>query len=348
MEQMNVVLALNQTLPYEFHWTTGKIIILPLTVLLVLLAIVGNGLVIISWILHSYLRTPSNALLVSLSVTDLLVAIFGISLTLQDQLLGSWKIGETMCFIWIFSNFGITFVSSMHLVLIAVDRYRILFHGVSYLQSRTIKSALRPVLYLWLFAVALMSPLYLDWNGTVHYGQHPKLPEGSLDCQSRRISSWRLLLILNFIGFPSVALVLLYYNIYKELKRRFRKSLASYNPGEDTAAINLSSKESGKDELASDSIVQDVMTRKTEVVAEKERKAAKTLGFLVVAFLVCWTPYFTVVIASVINPNISKSFFHFARIMGAINSGINPLIYAVSSGDFRRGFRQTLTKSWCR
>jgi len=235
-------------------------------------------------------------------------------------------------------------VSSFHLVLIAVDRYRILFQGISYLQSRTIKSALIPVIYLWLYAIALMSPMYLDWEGTVHYGQHEKLPQGHFKCQSRRISSWRLLLVLNFIGLPSGALLILYYKIFMELKRRFHKGLAHYTPDGETIAVELSSNGSaGKVDFNSDSVVQDVRSRKVEVATEKERKAARTLGFLVMAFLICWIPYFSVTLVSVVNPKISKTYFHIARILGAVNSGINPLIYAISNEDFRRAFKQTFS-----
>ena len=74
----------------------------------------------------------------------------------------------------------------------------------------------------------------------------------------------------------------------------------------------------------------------------KEQKAAKTLGIVVGVFIICWLPFFitNVLIGicnerCVINKEIIMPIFTW---LGYINSGVNPIIYALSMRDFRRAF----------
>ncbi|XP_052770770.1 dopamine receptor 2-like [Mya arenaria] len=74
----------------------------------------------------------------------------------------------------------------------------------------------------------------------------------------------------------------------------------------------------------------------------KEQKAAKTLGIIVGVFIICWMPFFVVNVllgicgASCVGKlDIIRPVFTW---FGYINSGVNPIIYALSMRDFRRAF----------
>jgi len=74
----------------------------------------------------------------------------------------------------------------------------------------------------------------------------------------------------------------------------------------------------------------------------KEQKAAKTLGIVVGVFIICWLPFFVTNILigicgaeCVHKPEVIMPIFIW---FGYINSGVNPIIYALSMRDFRRAF----------
>ncbi|CAL1533491.1 unnamed protein product [Lymnaea stagnalis] len=78
----------------------------------------------------------------------------------------------------------------------------------------------------------------------------------------------------------------------------------------------------------------------------REQKAAKTLGIVVGVFIICWVPFFCANVLygichgdCVYMPDILFPVFTW---LGYLNSGMNPIIYALSMKDFRRAFSKMI------
>ncbi|XP_068567825.1 histamine H1 receptor [Cebidichthys violaceus] len=75
----------------------------------------------------------------------------------------------------------------------------------------------------------------------------------------------------------------------------------------------------------------------------KEHKAAKQLGFIIAVFLLCWIPYFiTFMVMAFCRECVHHDLHMFTIWLGYINSTLNPFIYPLCNGNFKRVFKNIL------
>ncbi|KAM7402336.1 hypothetical protein PAMP_017583 [Pampus punctatissimus] len=75
----------------------------------------------------------------------------------------------------------------------------------------------------------------------------------------------------------------------------------------------------------------------------KEHKAAKQLGFIIAAFMMCWIPYFiTFMVMAFCRECVHHDLHMFTIWLGYINSTLNPFIYPLCNGNFKRIFKNIL------
>ncbi|UMM41571.1 hypothetical protein L5515_017774 [Caenorhabditis briggsae] len=88
---------------------------------------------------------------------------------------------------------------------------------------------------------------------------------------------------------------------------------------------------------------------KEKMVYLRERKALKTIGIVVLGFIICWMPFFIMYLVEVfISDPVAESAVYritseFFLWLGYSNSVLNPIIYTMYNGDFRRCFRDLLS-----
>ena len=85
---------------------------------------------------------------------------------------------------------------------------------------------------------------------------------------------------------------------------------------------------------------------------KNERKAAKTLSAILLAFIVTWTPYSVLTVANAIlgkelaDKHIPSVVWEFSYYLCYINSTVNPVLYALRNAAFRRTYVRILTCRW--
>lgn len=83
-------------------------------------------------------------------------------------------------------------------------------------------------------------------------------------------------------------------------------------------------------------------TKRTISKMKREHKAAKTLGIIMGAFILCWLPFFIWYVTSTICGNTCdtpKVVVDILFWIGYFNSAMNPIIYAYFNREFREAFK---------
>ncbi|KAL3865125.1 hypothetical protein ACJMK2_006754 [Sinanodonta woodiana] len=82
--------------------------------------------------------------------------------------------------------------------------------------------------------------------------------------------------------------------------------------------------------------------QRRKLAKARERRATLVLGLIMVAFIVCWFPFFTLYIITSWCRCIGDIVFAIVFWAGYCNSALNPIIYTIFNRDFRLAFHRIL------
>ncbi|XP_036406075.1 trace amine-associated receptor 13c-like [Megalops cyprinoides] len=288
----------------------------------VLLTVYGNLLVIISICHFKQLHTPTNLLLLSLAVADLLVGITVMPFYFIYAIQSRWCFGAVCCTIFNVNSVFLSCVSIYNVAFIAVDRYFALHNPFLYSTKMTVNSTLIIISLLWLYSL-IYNLILVYFNGLIApRTEHPMCAE---HCAFAINGIWLVVdLFIVFVA-PFMTIIIMYLKIFVIAKRHANniRCVQEQHHSKGTKKINYS--------LAS------------------ETKAAKTVGILVSAFLLCLVPYYLTVI--IFMGTREPSVFFTATDLTTlvfINSSINPIIYALFYSWFQKCFKLILTLRICK
>ncbi|XP_071398137.1 trace amine-associated receptor 13c-like [Centroberyx affinis] len=267
-----------------------------------LITVVLNLLVIISISHFRQLHTPTNLLLLSLAVSDLLV---GLLLMPAEIILieSCWFLGDFMCALSSFVAFIITCASVGNMVLISVDRYVAICDPLRYPTKITKTRVKIFVCLCWVCSAFYSSVLLKDL--LTQPGSH-----NSCYGECVMVSNYIVGvvdLVVTFIA-PVTVIIVLYIRVFVVAVSQAR-AMRSH-------------------------IVAVTLQRSVTLTTKKsERKAARTLGILVVVFLMCFCPYYY---PSLAGQDTESNGLFFVVWLLYFNSCLNPLIYAFFYPWFRK------------
>lgn len=193
--------------------------------IIIISAILGNALVIISVHRHRKLRVITNYYVVSLAMADMLVALCAMTFNASVELTGGkWLFGYIMCDIW--NSFDVYFstASILHLCCISVDRYYAIVRPLEYPITMTHKTVSFMLANVWILpALISFTPIMLGWYTTEeHKVFRTENPNVCIFVVNKYYA-----IISSSISFwiPGVVMVTMYCRIYKEAVRQ-RKALS--------------------------------------------------------------------------------------------------------------------------
>ncbi|XP_042621652.1 trace amine-associated receptor 13c-like [Cyprinus carpio] len=266
-----------------------------------------NLLVIISISHFKKLHTPTNLLILSLAVADMLVGLIVMPIEATRLIETCWYFGETFCRLF-FTVMGLLFSASLsNLVLIAVDRFVAVCHPLLYPQKITTTKTLIIVSLCWFCSSAYNTGMVTSISHKKYacYGE----------CTIKLTFDWTVIdLFLSFL-IPCTLIMTLYLRIF-------------YVAHQQVKVINSLVK-GGKH-------INDCSVKR-----KSERKAALTLGIIVTVYLVCWIPFF--ILSFTGNTGMASTTAYILLWILYINSGLNPLVYAFFYPWFKMSVKHILT-----
>ncbi|XP_060883133.1 trace amine-associated receptor 13c-like [Labrus mixtus] len=273
------------------------------------LTVVLNLLVIISISHFRQLHTPTNLLLLSLAISDLLVGLLVMPVEMVRFIETCWLLGNLMCAMSGIIVFTLTSASVGNMVLISIDRYVAICHPLQYSNQITRSRVELCVCLCWACSI-LYTVLILK--------EHLRQPDRYNSCFGECVVvinyvSGTVDLVFTFIG-PCVVILVLHMRVFIVAVSQAR---AIYITGAAVGKVRITAMKS-------------------------ERKAARTLGIVILVFLITFCPYYY---PSLAGQDISNSASSWAIVTWLLyfNSCLNPLIYALFYPWFRKAIKIIVT-----
>ncbi|XP_038583794.1 LOW QUALITY PROTEIN: trace amine-associated receptor 1-like, partial [Micropterus salmoides] len=265
----------------------------------------GNLLVMISIIYFKQLHTPTNFLILSLAVADLLVGILVFPFSMEVTVSSCCTIKDLFCKVRESFDVTLSTASILNLCCISIDRYYAVCQPLTYTTKINVHVVVIMILVSW--SVSVLVAIGFLSAGLNH--------ENCEDCYID-------VLLANILGpvfsfyLPVIIMLCIYLKIFLVAQRQAR-------------SIQSTTSQS---------------TKSRATVSKMEKKATKTLATVMGIFLMCWTPFFLCFTFQLLNNvSVPVAVAETLNWLALSNSMLNPFIYALFYSWFRSAFRMIIS-----
>ncbi|KAL3044485.1 hypothetical protein OYC64_012891 [Pagothenia borchgrevinki] len=344
-------------------------------VLLIVVIIGGNLLVCLSVMTEKALKTTTNYFIVSLAVSDLMLAVLVLPLFVYSEFQdGVWTLSTSVCDYLMTMDVMLCTASIFNLCAISVDRFIAVVIPLNYNRKHVDMRQTVLLSATWVVALAVASPVVFGINNVP--GRDPT------ECKLENDDYVLYSSVCSFF-IPCPIMLLLYCGMFRGLRRweearraKLKNSILDCRKLQEAAAAlpalaalppllppvirerELTESPEQRSTFKSSELKGPVPTvsfseikysqeprrRKTAKINNRERKAMKVLPVVVGAFLFCWTPFFVLhtVRARCQDCYVPPALMSVVTWLGYFNSALNPVIYTVFNTEFRKFFKRFL------
>lgn len=277
-----------------------------LAISIALFSIIGNTMVLAVVYRNPRLRTLTNAYIINLAISDILMAVCCMPLTTAALITTKWALGDTVCKFQAILGVSLSFISLQITTLTAVNRYFRIVRPGKYPSIITKRSTVIMISAIWLVGVCY-GELYTWSSG----GEIVYIPKAGT-CFPRYVP-----LVVSIIGYlvPSILIFACYFLVYRAVRRHSLTVTCSLQRGEQPLGPNC-----------------------------EELNTTKILFFVMLGFILCWVPTQVIgLILAKIMHTLPAGYPWICFTLIYLSCAINPVIYGVMNHKFRKEFKKLIS-----
>ncbi|XP_030283160.1 cholecystokinin receptor [Sparus aurata] len=339
--------------------------------LIFFLSVIGNLLIIVVLTVNKRMRTVTNTFLLSLALSDLMMAVFCMPFTLIPSILKDFIFGAAMCKIVSYLMGISVSISTFSLVAIAIERYSAICNPLKSRVWQTRSHAYRVIAATWVLAFIIMIPYpvisHLESferdNTTAHQCRH-KWPVATAE------QAWYILLLLVLFAIPGLVMIVAYGLISRELYRGIHFEMGHKKDSTDvknglTSAVSTGSDDgdgcyvnvvqrphsmemSAMSSSTRATKAERPRTNTSEAKLEAKKRVIRMLVVIVVLFFLCWMPLYCANTWRAFDDITAKqalsgSPIAFIHLLCYTSACVNPIIYCFMNTRFRKALLTTFS-----
>lgn len=291
-----------------------------LTLVLVLLnvfTVIANLLVIGIVLANHRLRKCTNYLVVNLSFADLLFACTSYPFVIGSVVNSSQSTDFHLCQFVGFSDSFYTTSASFSVAIIAYERYYSIIHCLHYEQSMMNRNTKPVIVCVWIASLLISLAPLLKWGVYAYERNQYKCTLGFTYDKGY----FFLKIIVTFL-IPLTVMLVCYNWIFMVAKRHA------------TSITNIEIR------------VQNDLVHGVQRNNLNKKHHTGSVFITIVVYIVCWLPINILYLAKNLKPSmtIATPVLTASCILSLLSSSINPIVYALVTGKFRKGFTRLCNK----
>ncbi|XP_036389079.1 vasopressin V2 receptor-like [Megalops cyprinoides] len=289
----------------------AKIEIALLSVIFVSAAILNTGLLLVLWKRRKQV-SRMRVFVFHLCVADLVVAFFQVCPQLMWDITDRFIGPDVVCRLLKYLQVVGMFASTYMIVVMTIDRYQAICNPMVTFQRRRARWNI-PVCVAWVISLIGSLPQIFIFSRV-------EISPGVFDCWATFIQPWGLKTYVTWTTLvifvvPILAVIVCQVRICRAVQ--INLYIKTHQEGGTAAAHPLPSRASS-----------------VAGVSKARIKTVKMTVVIVLAYIICWAPFFTVQLWSVwdLNAPTETAAFTILMLLASLNSCANPCIYLLFSG----------------
>ncbi|ESN90832.1 hypothetical protein HELRODRAFT_90727, partial [Helobdella robusta] len=191
-----------------------------------LITVLGNIIVILSFIIDRTIRQPTNYFIASLAVSDLIIGSVSMPFYTQYLLAGeSWVLGPNMCDLWLSIDYTVCLASIYTVFCITIDRFCSVTIPAKYRGWRTERKVLLMIAVTWLLPSLVFFISIFGWQ---YFVGERTVGEKKCYVQYMESALFNCGLQVGYFWITLIIMCILYAGIYRVALRMAAKSEQKY------------------------------------------------------------------------------------------------------------------------